>query len=53
MSKQVKGEIYPSYLVLNKENDNDNRADIIALNVSIKNGKFICNVYDKRDQFNF
>ena len=46
-------EIYPSSLVLNKENDNDNGADILDLNVSIKDGKFICNVYDKRDKFNF
>ena len=28
------------------ENDNDNGADILDSNVIIKNGKFICNVYD-------
>ena len=36
-------EIYPSSLELNKENDNDNGADILDLNVIIKDGKFICN----------
>ena len=46
-------EIDPSSLVLNKENDSDNGADIPDLNVSLKDSKFIYNVYDKRDKFNF
>ena len=46
-------EIYPSSLVLNKENDDDTEADILDLSITIKNGKFICNVYDKRDKFKF
>ena len=46
-------EIYPSCVVSNKENDNDYGANILDLNVSIKNCKFICNVYDKRDEFDF
>ena len=40
-------------MVLSKENDNYNGADILNLNVSIKNAKFICKVYDKRDKFYF
>ena len=39
-------------MLLNKENDNDNGTDILDLNVIIKDGKFICNVYDKLDKFN-
>ena len=34
-------EIYPSRLILNKENLNDNEADILDLNISLKDGKFI------------
>ena len=46
-------KIYPSSLVLNKENNSDLEADILDLNISIKDGKFISNVYDKRDKFKF
>ena len=30
-----------------------NEADILDLNISLKDGKFICSVYDKRDEFKF
>ena len=30
-----------------------NEADILDLNISLKDGKFICSVYDKRDKFKF
>ena len=46
-------EIYQSSLILNKENVNDNEADILDLNISLKDGKFIRSVYDKRDKFKF
>ena len=28
-------------------------ADVLDLNISIKDGKYISNVYDKRDKFKF
>ena len=45
--------IYPSSLTLNKENAIDTCANVLDLEISIKNGKFISKVYDKRDNFNF
>ena len=51
--QELAREIYPSSLILNKENVNDNEADILDLNISLKDGKFICSVYDKRDEFKF
>ena len=45
--------IYYVWYYINKERGNDNAADILDSNVSVKNGNFICNVYDKRDKFNF
>ena len=46
-------QIYPSSLTLNKENVDDMAADVLDLNITIKGGKFIANVYDKRDKFKF
>ena len=46
-------QIYPISLTLNKENVVDMAADVLDLNISIKDGKFIVNVYDKRDKFKF
>ena len=46
-------QIYPVSLILNKENVNDMAADVLDLNITIINGKFIINVYDKRDKFKF
>ena len=51
--QELTREIYPSSLILNKENVNDNEADILDLNISLKDGKFICSVYNKRDKFQF
>ena len=47
------GDIYPSSLTLNKENDEDSRANVLDLSVSIRDGNFKVNVYDKRDDFPF
>ena len=46
-------EIYPKYLVLNKENEADDRAHVLDLQISIVNGKFDISLYDKRDDFPF
>lgn len=46
-------KIYPKELVLNKENDSDNRATFLDLDMAVKNGKIVTKVYDKRDQFHF
>ena len=41
--QELAREIYPSSLILNKENVNDNEADILDLNISLKDGKFMIN----------
>ena len=51
--QELFSHIYPSSLTLNKENVNDMSADILDLNITIEDGKFITNVYDKRDKFKF
>ena len=45
--------IYPDSLTLNKENEVDSAANVLDLDISIKDGKFVCRVYDKRDKFRF
>ena len=45
--------IYPDSLTLNKENEVDSAANVLDLDISIKDGKFACKVYDKRDKFGF
>ena len=45
--------IYPSSLTLNKENEIDTGANLLDLEISIKDGKFVSKVYDKPDNFNF
>ena len=47
------GNIYPTSLTLNKENEEDSSANVLDLNVSIVDGKFKVSVYDKRDDFPF
>ena len=47
------GDIYPSSLTINKENDDDSKANILDLNVIIRDNKFNVSVYDKRDAFPF
>ena len=46
-------KIYPSSLVLNKENSIDSEANILDLDISIVDGKFATMIYDKRDAFKF
>ena len=45
--------IYPSSLTLIKENEIDTCANVLDLEISIKDGKCVSKVYDKRDNFNF
>ena len=47
------GEIYHKSLVLNKENKVDNEATFLDLKIKVHNGRFITNLYDKRDDFDF
>ena len=47
------GDIYPKFLVLNKENKKDNKATFLDLEIKVHNGRFITNLYDKRDAFDF
>ena len=47
------GNIYPTSLTLNKENEEDSSANVLDLNVNIIDGKFKVKVYDKRDDFPF
>jgi hypothetical protein len=51
--ENVYKEIYPESLTLKKMNDNDQEANVLDIKVKIRNGKFICSVYDKRDDFPF
>jgi hypothetical protein len=46
-------EIYPNSLTLKKMNATDQEANVLDINVKIKNGKFECKVYDKREEFSF
>ena len=46
-------QIYPSTLTLKKVNSTDNAADVLDVSVVIKDGKFVCNLYDKRESFPF
>ena len=41
------------FSLLNKENEVDSAANVLDLDISIKDGKFACRVYDKRDKFRF
>ena len=45
--------IYPNTLKLIRQNDNDQVANYLDLDISILNNKFNIKVYDKRDNFNF
>ena len=44
-------EMYPSSLVLNKENTVDVSADVLDLSIEIEIDKFKVSVYDKRDKY--
>ena len=47
------GNIYPESLVLNKENDDDSQANVLDLKIVVEGGKFVTEVYDKREDFPF
>ena len=51
--EQMVGQIYPTELQLNKANSSDIEAQILDLDLSIKNGIVSSKIYDKRDEFNF
>ena len=46
-------KIYPSSLVLNKENSIDLEANVLDLDICVVDGTFKTNIYDKRDHFKF
>jgi hypothetical protein len=46
-------KIYPDTLNLIRQNDNDQMANYMDLDIHIINNKFNIKVYDKRDNFNF
>lgn len=45
--------IYPTSLILNKENVGDDEAHVLDLNILVKDGQFNVSLYDKRDDFPF
>ena len=51
--QQHGANIYPDSLILNRENTEDTSAHILDLNISIDKGRFIVEVYDKRDDLPF
>jgi hypothetical protein len=50
---QVKDDIYPPELVLNKENSKPDTAHFLDMDITIQNGRFVIKLYDKRDDFPF
>ena len=50
---QFKNQIYPSDLILTKENNGNHSATVLDLDISIENGMFNVSVFDKTDGFNF
>ena len=50
--KLYKG-IYPNTLILKKVNDNNCNADVLDICISVINNKFVCKLYDKRQNFPF
>ena len=48
-----KGDIYPKYLELKKENEGHLQASYLDTEVKITNNQFSIKLYDKRDDFNF
>ena len=45
--------IYPNSLKLEQVNEYDNKANVLDLNITIKDGKIDTTIYDKRDDYNF
>ena len=50
---EIAGQIYPPSLSLTQENDNDKGADVLDMNVEIKDGLIRTKVYCKADAFPF
>ena len=50
---QVKDQIYPAELVLNKENENPDSAHFLDMDLKIQGGRFSVKLYDKRNAFPF
>lgn len=48
-----KNNIYPQELTLNRENDMNQKASFLDINIEIINKKFVTSLYDKRKDFNF
>lgn len=46
-------KIYPSELVVNRENKSDHKASFLDLMISIDNDSWTTDLYDKRKDFNF
>ena len=46
-------EIYPPELVLKKENTSNDKATFLDMEIIIQDNRFMYNLYDKRDYFNF
>jgi hypothetical protein len=46
-------EIYPQQLQLKKENKESHQANFLDLTITVNNGRFMLNLYDKRDDFGF
>ena len=49
----IAGQIYPPSLALTQENDNNNEADVLDMNVEIRDGSIRTKVYCKADAFPF
>ena len=45
--------VYPSELTLKKTSESDNKLSYLDISISICNSKYVTEVYDKRDAFNF
>ena len=46
-------DIYPSQLVLNKGNRDDNTTSFLDLYLQVKHDKIVTTLFDKRDEFSF
>jgi hypothetical protein len=49
---QIK-EIYPQEITCNRENLTDVSGHFLEVDITIKDGKFVTKIFDKRDDFNF
>ena len=50
---QLKHRIYPTELILNKENKSNNHTSFLDINITIQNNKILTKLYDKRNDFKF